>query len=133
MRQFLGGLLVVLAGCDVGGVDCDLSAFVSVAVEVVDLNGDAVPGAEVTYTIDGGATQQAECEGEPGDCTDFWTAFETEGEFVVTATFNREDPNDAACWFTDTAVATVTVTGNECHVDTQEVTLELDATQQVCA
>lgn len=133
MRVLMCAVLAGLVGCDIAGGACTDIAIVSVAVEVVDLDGNAIPDVDVTYTVDGGADQRAECIGDGTDCTEFWTAFETEGVFVVTASFEREDPDDPACFFSDSASTTVTVTGDECHVETQDVLIELDATQLVCA
>lgn len=84
--------------------------------------------------MDGGAEQEALCEAnisERSPCPGFLTAFETEGEFVITASFEMEDPNDPACVFADST--SMTVTGDEGHVEGQEVTLELDTTLQLCS
>lgn len=107
-----GLILLALTGCDGGkdtgeGIDCTPDVKPSVLVSVVDVDGSEVPGAEVTYSVDGGSEQPCDTYGACGQ--------ETTGEFTITA---------AADGYTS-ASETLTVESNICHVITQDLALVL--------
>ena len=128
MSQFfrfaaLVGVLSV-TGCGGGEEEqvCDASAAVSVAITVVDQDGAQVPEAVVTWSVDGGEPQNADCMNDV--C---FAGYEVAGEFTITATYDWTS-DDGCCWASDTATANVTVEQGECHVVGQSVTLTLDTT-----
>lgn len=102
------------------GVDCDLSAVVSVSVSVVSTDGTPVDEAVVTYTVDGGEELTADCI--DGVC---FLGYELAGEFSITASYDWTS-NDGCCWANDSETQVVTVIKGECHVETQSVTIALD-------
>ncbi|MBM7112571.1 hypothetical protein [Archangium primigenium] len=96
---------------------CTLEARASVSVQVVDTKGQAQPDARVRFTLDGGAEQQAPCNGGgEGDCASWVTNYETAGAYVVTATSADGQRS---------AQERVTVGRDECHVQGQTLTLVL--------
>ncbi len=98
---------------------CTMEARASVTVQVVDSKGQARPDARVSFTLDGGAAQQAQCNGgspEQGDCASWVTNYETAGAYVVTATSADGQRS---------AQERVTVGRDECHVQGQTLTLVL--------
>lgn len=101
------------------GVYCTLELRASVTVRVVDARGNPQRDARVTFTRDGGAEQQALCNGSEqrkDDC-DWWvTGYEQAGEYVITATSTDGQRS---------VRQSVSVTEDECHVHTQQVTLTL--------
>ena len=119
---------VLLTACGGGGNDdtvCTAEAAVSVSVYVIDGYGATVEGASVTYTVDGGDRQTANCLNDV--C---FAGYEVAGDFVITASYDWSSA-DGCCWISDSASASVTVVANECHVEGQSVTIELD-TIEVC-
>lgn len=70
------------------GVACPTIASASVQVTVVDAQGAAVVDAKVTYAVDGGAEQQADCVLPAGSagCSQWVAGWERTGSFVVRAT-----------------------------------------------
>ncbi len=102
-----------------GGVACTTEARSSVTVKVVDAQGMPVSDAVVTYTVDGGASQNAECVnpvGGMGNCQEWVAGYEVAGDFVITA---------ASADGTKMATQMVTVTKDQCHVISQTATLTL--------
>lgn len=96
---------------------CTLEARASVTVQVVDTKGQAQPEARVRFTLDGGAEQQAPCQGGgEGDCASWVTNYETAGAYVITATSADGQRS---------AQERVTVGRDECHVQGQTLTLVL--------
>ncbi|MCY1083578.1 Ig-like domain-containing protein [Archangium lansingense] len=98
---------------------CTLEARASVQVSVVDTKGNPQRDARVTFTLDGGAEQQALCNGSEqaqGNCDTWVTGYEQPGDYVITATSADGQR---------TARQSVSVTEDECHVQTQTVTLKL--------
>jgi hypothetical protein len=66
------------------GVACTSNVVFSVTVDVVDGNGVAVPDAKLTFTVDGGPTQN--CFGPWGGGPGTYTCgHEQVGHFVITA------------------------------------------------
>lgn len=116
-RTAFGALLAVAAamgGC--GGGDapvCTAEARASVLLTAVDDGGAPLAGGDVDFRVDGGAVQRVRCEAA-APCA---IAYEVAGRFAITAS----KPGHAA------ASASVTVTGDECHVDTVRLTLTLRA------
>ncbi len=101
------------------GTYCTLELRYSVVVRVVDTRGNPQPDARVTFTWDGGAEQSALCDGieQRRDDCDLWVAgYERAGEYVITATSTDGERS---------ARQSVSVTEDECHVHTQQVTLTL--------
>lgn len=102
-----------------GGIACTTEARSSVTVKVVDAQGMPVTDAVVTYTVDGGASQNAECVnplGGMGNCQEWVAGYEIAGNFVITAT---------SADGMKTATQMVTVAKDECHVISQTATLTL--------
>lgn len=101
-----------------GGVACTTEARASVQVTVVDVMGVAVLDATVTFSVDGGAEEDAECvrTAAAGGCEEWVAGFEQAGAFVV-----RAESADGAAKDEES----VKVTKGECHVTTQTVTLTL--------
>lgn len=102
-----------------GQVNCTLEARASVNVKVVDAQGMAVTDAVVTFSVNGGADEMAECVnpvGGMGTCQEWVAGWERDGNFTVTAT---------SADGMKTATQMVTVTKDACHVQPQSVTLTL--------
>ena len=98
---------------------CTLEARASVQVNVVDPRGNPQRDARVTFTLDGGPQQQALCNGSEqtqGNCDNWVTGYEQPGDYVITATSADGQR---------TARRSVSVTEDECHVQSQTVTLTL--------
>jgi hypothetical protein len=93
---------------------CTQSIEPSVIVTTLDSEGEPVVADAVSWSVDGGQKQAAECWYDP--CTVLHAAWETPGEITVTATLGDLIVTD-----------TVTVTADECHVQTQELTLQFPA------
>lgn len=115
MRSLVLAPLLLLGGCwrvD-GQIDCDLSAHSSVVLTVTDLDGGE-PMSEVfaTFTVDGGRSRDCESMGDGS----FVCGWEVAGDLVVMAEAEYYLPADA----------TVTVEADDCHVITEQVTLELE-------
>jgi hypothetical protein len=100
------------------GVECTTEARASVQVTVVDVMGVAVLDATVTFSVDGGVEEDAECvrTAAAGGCEEWVAGFERAGAFVVRAVSADGATKDEE---------SVTVTKDECHVTTQTVTLTL--------
>ncbi len=106
-----------IGGC-VGGA-CDTLAKASVDVEVVDAMGAPQKDAQVTFSVDDGPDEPAECAaaGAAAGSCDRWSAgFERSGTFTVKA---------SSADGTKHASKVVEITADECHVLTQSVTLTL--------
>lgn len=116
-------------------VACEDIAIASVQVRTTDLAGDPLPVHEVTWSVDGGPTEQAQCVSASGapPCEEWIAAWEVAGDIEITAVFLGEAV-DACCTHYDEAVTTVTVgkTADDCHVVTEEVRIALDPTAQLC-
>jgi hypothetical protein len=97
---------------------CSLEARASVQVTVVDVMGTPALDATVTYTVNGGLDEDAECvrQAAAGGCEEWVAGYEKAGAFVITATSADGAAKDEE---------TVTVAKDECHVITQMVTLSL--------
>jgi hypothetical protein len=96
---------------------CDDMAMASVSITVVDGTGAAVRDAKVSFTLNGGQSQDAQCVGgAAGDCRSWTAAYEQAGTFVVTATSadgSKTDRKEAV------------VTSGSCHVNGVSMTLTL--------
>lgn len=106
-------VLLALSACG-GGDDegaCTAEARASVALTVVDDLSAPVAAADVSYRVDGGATQTLVC-GSSGTCN---LAYELSGAFAVSASKSGYLP----------ASGTVTVNRDVCNVVTQKLTLTL--------
>lgn len=123
-----GAALALLAGClfPVGDEDaappvaCTAEARASVSVTVADAAGAPLGGAVVTWQVDGGPPQPADCvdfEPGPGGCARFVAGWEVPGTIRVAAA----KPGFRA------AAATVVVEMDAagCHVVGREVELRL--------
>ena len=120
----IGGLATsaFVASCD---TVCTTEARASVWVHIVDESGEPVGAEWVSFTVDEEAprsgegsanpAQSAECVDE--DCTEWVAGFETEGTFVV---------NAMVCGREVTGRATVELTDDGCHVETEHLVLEAD-------
>ena len=96
-------------------LDCTAEARPSTQVTVVDADGQVLTDeAEVTYTVDGGEPRPCDALGG-GSLACGW---EVEGTFEITADALGYEPRTEA----------VIVESDECHVITEEVRLELQAT-----
>jgi len=114
--KFLFSLLpVVLPACELedGPIVCTGEEVPSVMVTVEDAFGEAIDDAVASYSVDGGPDM--DCGGN----SPFICGTEIEGTFLITATAEGYDEETAS----------VEVTGDECHVTTEEVTIELAATE----
>ncbi|MCB9778929.1 MAG: hypothetical protein H6742_10230 [Alphaproteobacteria bacterium] len=103
-----------LSACETLG-DCSTEARASVQLEVVDTLGDRIPGATATYTIEG------ENWPHPQDCEDLGG-----GDLVcgweVDDVFHIEV---SAPGYTTESVE-IEVFADECHVITEQLSVELD-------
>lgn len=111
----------LLAACGPPEVACSTSLEPSVTIRVVDSSGAVVGDALVTYSLDQGAEQQAECISSPrgstaSRCEEWAAGLEQPGTFTLSAT---------SADGTRRATQTVSVQGGVCHVDTQQVQLVL--------
>lgn len=104
-------LVVGAAGCV--EIDCTTEARASVTVTVVDETGQPLPGATVSYSVDSPALQPCIESGASGT---WMCGFEQAGVFTIYA--EREGYVSAS--------DSVTVTEDQCHVETQvlEITIE---------
>jgi len=103
-------------GC--GGKSCTMEARASVQVKVVDVSGALVETAKVTFSVDGAAESPAECLGSTAQSCQQWIAgYEVAGTFRIVA--KSADGKKRA-------EQTVLVEKDECHVQTQQVTLQLE-------
>ena len=113
-------LSALLPACgDFNQTFCTAEARASVQVNVVDPQGNPQRDARVTFTLDGGPEQQALCNGSEqtqGNCDSWVTGYEQPGDYVITATSADGQR---------TARQSVSVTEDECHVQSQTVTLTL--------
>ena len=102
----------------------------SVVVDIVDTMGEPLTPTSVEYSVDGGALVSAECGNT--DCTAWFVGAEQVGEFDITAVYS--EMVDAYCGYYDVATSSATVGEMEdgCHVDTQSVTMTLDASLLMC-
>lgn len=99
---------------------CTEEARASVMVAVADGAGAPLPGALVTYRVDGGPSLVAECAdpGLPaGACALFVAGYEVAGEFTLRAEKGGFRPVEAT--------TTVRRDASGCHVITRQVTLAL--------
>lgn len=106
----LPGLLLLAAGCPEDGVDCTTEARVSVTVTLTAAGGGDLSEAQVTWeTADRGPEA---CENY-GD--DWLCGWEVSGEILIRAEAQGYQA----------AEETVTVTEDECHVESQSIDIEL--------
>lgn len=125
-RASLALLGAALVGCGDSssggdpGVVCPAIAAGSVQVSVVDAQGAAVLDAKVTYSVDGGAEQPADCVALSGAGCSRWVAgWERTGSFVVRAA-SADGAKQAE------AAVVVVKSGGDCpHVVQQAVKLTL--------
>jgi hypothetical protein len=99
-------------------IACTLEARSSVSVTVVDVMGIPALDAMVTFSVDGGAEEDAECvtTAAAGGCEAWVAGYERAGTFVIKAVSADGTAKDEE---------TVTVTKDECHVISQMVELKL--------
>lgn len=99
-------------------INCTLEARSSVSVKVISLMGEPVLDATVTYSVDGGLEEDAECvsTAAAGGCEDWVAGWERVGTFVIKAVSADK---------TSEAEETVVVTKDECHVIGQTLTLTI--------
>ena len=113
---------------DPGGTECTEEARASVTISVVDEEGEALRGASVTFSVDGGDVRSAECVdgSEPEYCARFVAGWEEAGEFVI---WVEKDG-----YLSRTYELTVEMTDDGCHVQSRDLTaaLEVDPDYGVC-
>jgi hypothetical protein len=99
-------------------VTCTLEARSSVQVTVVDVMGIPALDATVTFSVDGGVEEDAECvsTAAAGGCEAWVAGYERAGVFVIKA---------MSADGTAKAEESVTVAKDECHVISQMVELKL--------
>ena len=109
----------LLAGCTTEHL-CTEEARASVQVTLSDAQGVAIAAATVRFQVNGGDWQDATCiSTDTSLCTEWVTGYETEG------TYNIEASKEG--YETGTATTEVTLTDDGCHVDTQQVSITLNA------
>jgi hypothetical protein len=113
-------LAPLLQACDLI-IGCTDEALASLVVTVVDEGGHPVPDAWVTFRLDGGPQQEAEClqsldATSPELCLRWVTAWEASGDFLVEAT-----SADGSRF----ARKQVSVGRGLCHVNPEQVQLVL--------
>lgn len=114
LRRSAGLALIALStGCGSQAAVCDDAAVSSVFGTVVDEEDNALPGTQVTYTVDG--EERGECTFNEGAA--FVCGSEEAGEFVLTATLRG---------YYD-VTARLTVYAGPCHVNSGKVTLRMEA------
>ena len=121
---------LLLLACEPETV-CDASAMASVTISVTDLDGEPLSPTALTYTVDGGQAQDAECMN--ADCSSAVAGWEQAGAFAITAVLDEELEGAPCCWYLDSQTVEVEVTQGECHVDGQQVEIQLDPDALVCA
>jgi hypothetical protein len=130
MRVFIVlPLCVILSACglpdlldndDIGF--CSYNSLPSVVVTVVNPVGTIVDDARVTFRLNGGPEQVAECnpgKSTSGGCTEWVAEWERPGVFTLTATSLNGEHTDQQ---------QISVSEDECHVNTEKVTLMLPST-----
>lgn len=124
-------LAFTLSACE-EVVECTDLAAASVNIQIVDVDGNPMVPTSVTYTVDGGAEQEAECVNEP--CTEWVAGWEVEGDFEITVSYEEVDPEDELCSWSDSVTESVSVglTEDECHVDGEVLEVTLDP-EYACA
>ena len=134
MRTFIVlALCVVCSACGLPGLPgfgdpdtsfCTLEARSSVLVTVVSPMGTIVDDAHVTFTVNGGPEQVAEClfssNTSAKGCTRWMAGMETSGEFTLTATSADGQ---------HTKQLQVSVSEDRCHVITKDVTITLSVSR----
>lgn len=121
-------LVVTTAACgfdddeidDAGGA-CTTELVPSVEIAIINASGSPLPGATVTYSVEGQNELEAECidpmDALSGECTVFTAGWEITGDFIIVAEkqgFQRAE-----------AAVTVEMDEAGCHVVTQEIDLVL--------
>lgn len=101
------------AGC-ADELVCTTEARPSVLVDVVDIDGNPLTGAAVTYTHDTMIDEPCVAMGDPGR---YWCGYELRGPITVRANL---------VGYTEASTAVV-VSADRCHVITQTVELTLEA------
>jgi hypothetical protein len=116
--SFINGLCLlavsaIVSACGGGddGIACTAEARTSVLLTVVDELNAPLPGVAVTYQVNGATAQSQACESN-GRCA---IAVEVSGVFSITA---------SKAGYTSIS-GTATVTRDECHVNTERLTLTL--------
>lgn len=132
----LTAALSLLCACNIDKpVDCTMEARASVQVSVVDQNGVALVPSSAEYQVNGGDLTQVDCMGGEEACSEFVVGWEQAGTFSVTASYEGEVEGDPCCWYNDNQTVEVEVgmTEDECHVETQQITITLDTSSMLCA
>jgi len=117
---FIVAAPLLLPSCGVGAAQCpdfDLAAF-SVTVTVVNDQNAVQTDAKVTFSVNGGPEQAAQCVSPSGSvvCASWTAGVEQTGMFTIKAASGDGMKH---------AQASVTVTSDECHVIGQTVKLTL--------
>lgn len=132
----LAAALSCLCACQIDKpVDCTMEARASVQVSVVDQNGLALVPSSAEFRFNGGDPQPVECMSGEAACSEFVVGWEQAGTFSVTASYEGEVEGDPCCWYNDNQTVEVEVgmTEDECHVETQQITITLDTSSMLCA
>ncbi len=126
---------ISLGGCAPEAVACAEYAALALQVDVTDLDGVPLPGASVSFRVDGGEWQEAtsclDGSTDPEDCTSFATAWEVPGTYEVLVEYDAPT-GDPCCWHTGSATETVTVEADECHVIPEQVTVAVSSSEVEC-
>ena len=115
--QLIVLVLLAVSGC--GSSECSGDAHASVIVRVVNAGGTTVEDAEVTYSVDGGQDQPAECWDKTDNGCASWSAgIERVGRFLIRATSGDGTKST-------TRSVDVGAREGQCGVATQDVTLTI--------
>lgn len=124
LRRVIAVLFVVVvsltailgSGCSDSDSGCTALAAVSVTAFVEDSNGDPVENAAVEYRRVGSNEEFTECQESPdgfGDDRGFFCGYEVRGDIELRATTPDGELGEAS----------VNVSGDECHVRGENVTI----------
>ncbi len=113
----IGRVLAVcglMAGCGPEEIACTEIAVVSVSVSVVDGDGQAVPDAAVTYSVDGGV--DVACDRLSDETSTFACGYEVSGSLEIVVIATGYAPFDR----------TLVVEADACHVISQTLEAVLE-------
>ena len=115
----LGLLMLVPTVACVGTKTCTTEAVASLRLRIVDAETDAwIPGAQVTFTVDGGEEQ----EPETVNGSELILGYEQTGSFHVSVTADGYEPTEASYEIGEDETG--------CHPEQQSDTIELTPLEQ---
>lgn len=105
------------------GIDCTADLRTSATITILDQEGDALPGVDVSYSVDGVEGAYVETIMDDGS---YYVGGEESGDFVVQMYTEIPIENDPCCWDVGEGTLEFTIEADECHVISQtfETTLE---------